>query len=103
MICNNHTSHFEDSCDQCKIEYFSLKGLVKSNDSVYSVERNSHVQSNSFKYKEFSEEKAKDLYQKLFLYYIKKTTTESEASKRAKKIIKLQCLKRQITPWSWLD
>lgn len=102
MKCTLHNDHFDDSCEECKNEYMLLKGLVKTDNSIFSIDGNPQTQTNVIKYKEFSEEKAKILYQKLFLYYVTRTETESDASKRAKKIIKIQCLKRGISPWDWL-
>lgn len=53
-------------------------------------------------YKEFTEEKAKQLYEKLFIFYLKKYKDEQEASKKAKRIIKKQCQLRNIDPWNWI-
>lgn len=103
MICKLHRDKFNDSCDDCKNEYLLLKGFVKSNNSICSIDNNSKTEKELNKYKEFSEERAKDLYQKLFLYYVKKTENESEANKRAKNIIKLQCAKHNVRPWTWLN
>ncbi|HSF00141.1 MAG TPA: hypothetical protein VLA48_04530 [Nitrososphaeraceae archaeon] len=53
-------------------------------------------------YKEFTEEKAKELYEKLFIFYLKKNKNEQEVSKKAKRIIKKQCQLRNIEPWDWI-
>ncbi|HEX5982199.1 MAG TPA: hypothetical protein VFY77_05995, partial [Nitrososphaeraceae archaeon] len=53
-------------------------------------------------YKEFTEEKAKQLYEKLFLYYLKKFKDEKDASNKAKSIINKQCHIRNIKPWNWI-
>jgi hypothetical protein len=53
-------------------------------------------------YKEFTEEKAKQLYEKLFIFYSKNYQDEKEVSNRAKEIIKKQCRLRNIDPWEWV-
>ena len=44
-------------------------------------------------YKEFTEEKAKQLYEKLFIFYLKNNKDEKKFSKKAK---------RNIEPWNWI-
>ena len=53
-------------------------------------------------YKEFTEEKAKELYEKLFIFYLKNNKDENEVAKKAKRIIKKQCQLRNIEPWNWI-
>ena len=54
-------------------------------------------------YKEFTEERAKKLYEEIFLQYLKKgNISEAESIERSKKIIRKQCLMRNIEPWSWV-
>ena len=54
-------------------------------------------------YKEFTEERAKKLYEEVFLQYLKKgNISEAESIERSKKIIRKQCLMRNIEPWSWV-
>jgi hypothetical protein len=54
------------------------------------------------RYKEFTEEKAKQLYEKLFIFYLKNNNDEKEVSKKVKGIIKKQCQLRNIEPWEWV-
>jgi hypothetical protein len=54
------------------------------------------------KYKEFTEERAKRLYEELMLQYLKTGINEIEADKKAKAIIKTQCNIRQMPFWPWL-
>jgi hypothetical protein len=54
------------------------------------------------KYKEFTEDRAKMLYEELLLQYLKSGTNETEADKKAKAIIKKQCRIRRIQFWPWL-
>jgi len=56
----------------------------------------------SKKYKEFTEERAKTLYQELLLQYIKSGTSEVEANLKAKAIVKKQCSIRGMPFWPWL-
>ena len=54
-------------------------------------------------YKEFNEDRAKKLYEEIFLQYIKKgNISEAESINRSKTIIKRQCEIRGIKPWSWI-
>jgi len=53
-------------------------------------------------YKEFTEEKAKQLYEKLFIFYLKNSKDEKEVATKAKNIIKKQCHLRNIDPWEWV-
>jgi hypothetical protein len=54
------------------------------------------------KYKEFTEERAKRLYEELMLQYLETGIIEIEADKKAKAIIKKQCSIRRMPFWSWL-
>ncbi len=54
------------------------------------------------KYKEFTEERAKKLYEELLLQYLKSGTEEMEAAAKAKAIIKKQCSIRGLAFWPWL-
>ena len=54
------------------------------------------------KYKEFTEERAKKLYEELLLQYLKSGASEVEADQKAKAIIKKQCNLRKMPFWSWL-
>ena len=52
--------------------------------------------------KELTEEKAKQLYEKVLIFYLKNSKDEQEVSKKAKRIIKKQCQLRNIDPWDWI-
>lgn len=54
------------------------------------------------KYKEFTEERAKKLYEGLLLQYLKGGLSEVEADKKAKAIIRKQCSIRGMTLWPWV-
>ena len=54
------------------------------------------------KYKEFTEERAKKLYEELMLQYLKSGTGEVEADRKAKAIIRKQCNIRSMPFWSWI-
>jgi hypothetical protein len=53
------------------------------------------------KYKEFTEERAKKLYEELMLQYLKSGASELEADRKAKAIIRKQCRIRGMPFWSW--
>jgi hypothetical protein len=53
-------------------------------------------------YKEFTEERAKRLYEQLMLQYLETGINEIEADKKAKAIIKKQCTMRRMPFWPWL-
>ncbi len=54
------------------------------------------------KYKEFTEERAKKLYEELLLQYLKNGIGENEAAKKAKAIIRKQCSIRGMPFWPWV-
>jgi len=101
--CSIHTDFFDDSCDVCKKEYGELKGLntsdANNSQSSYNKDKN---QDNNKKYKEFTEERAKQLYEDLLLQYLKSSSYEIEAAEKAKGIIKKQCKIRDIQLWPWV-
>ena len=99
--CRYHRFFFNQKCETCRHEYLLLKGLelkenwiIRSKDEVSKAERPD--------YKQFSEVRAKELYERLFIYYLKKTGNEYDASNKAKTIIRKQCNMRNLTHWSWL-
>jgi hypothetical protein len=53
------------------------------------------------KYKEFTEERAKKLYEELMLQYLKGGLSETEADRKAKAIIRKQCSIRGMPFWPW--
>jgi hypothetical protein len=55
------------------------------------------------KYKEFTEERAKRLYEDLLLQFLSSSNyNEFEASEKARSIIRKQCQLRNMPSWSWL-
>ena len=101
VSCSKHILFFSNDCEICKKEYCLMKGL---NEDRKLTQQNVIVSKDKKQncYKEFTEERAKQLYEKLFIFYSKKNKDEKEASKRAKEIIKKQCLLRNIDPWKWV-
>jgi len=53
------------------------------------------------RYKEFTETRAKKLYEELMIQYLK-NYTDTEAAEKARNIIKEQCRIRGIPYWSWI-
>ncbi len=102
--CNIHKFFFDWSCDLCKEEYIDLKGIEKinlENDDKANIrkEQNKKIKN----YREFNEERAKKLYEEIFLQYLKKgNISEEESINRSKTIIRKQCEMRGIEPWSWV-
>jgi hypothetical protein len=82
---------FDDSCATCKQEYLEMKSFDTLAES-----------QGIKKYKEFTESRAKKLYEDLMLQYLKTGVDEIEANKKAKAIIRKQCSIRRIPYWSWL-
>lgn len=76
-------------CKTCKQEYLDMKSAAEPN------------QENK-KYKEFTEERAKKLYEELLLQYLKNGIGENEADKKAKAIIRKQCNIRGMPFWPWV-
>lgn len=87
--CPVHTEFFDDSCDACKQEYMEMKGVGE-------------LVLEDKKYKEFTEERAKMLYQELMLQYLKSGSGEIDADRKAKAIIRKQCNIRGMPFWSWI-
>jgi hypothetical protein len=100
--CSIHTDFFNDSCSTCKKEYVELKGLNESNADNYKSSYDNDKDDNNKKYKEFTEERAKRLYEDLILQYLKSSSSEIEAVEKAKGIIRKQCRIRDIPFWSWI-
>jgi len=98
--CTVHIDFFDDDCADCRSEYADLKGihdipLIKDKSNLrFARDKN--------KYKDFTEERAKRLYEQLMLQYIGKSVSEQEAAERAKMIIRKQCMIRGIQLWSWV-
>ena len=88
----------------CKEEYNVLKGtntIKPENSDITDVKKEKDAKSKS--YKEFNEERAKKLFEEVFIQYIKKgTMSEEESLNRSKMIIRKQCELRGIEPWAWI-
>ena len=79
-----------------------MKGIAQTTPSNEDNQRDKATSSNIEKYKEFSEERAKKLYEELLVQYLKKGCNEIEAAERAKRIIRKQCSMRGISLWNWI-
>ena len=101
VSCLKHQKFFDETCEMCKKEYLFVKGL-EDKDGFIINKNIGESQKNPSVYKEFTEEKAKQLYEKLFLYYLKNLKDETNASSKAKSIIAKQCHLRNINPWNWI-
>ncbi len=101
--CTAHTDFFDDLCSDCKKEYKEMKHIPdKTNidkDAHTVIHENVGLHK---KYKEFTEERAKQLYEKLFIQYLKSSSNEMESAEKAKGIIRKQCSIRGIPYWSWI-
>ncbi|MGA7368528.1 MAG: hypothetical protein WBX01_05315 [Nitrososphaeraceae archaeon] len=98
--CTVHSDFFDDNCVECKREYADLKGHDHLSQVTKKVRRRtSKVRSSS--YKEFTEERAKKLYEDLILQYLGKDIGELEAAERARAIIRKQCIVRGTKVWPW--
>ena len=106
--CKVHEFFFDWNCHLCKEEYNILKGkdricIVNDNDKTNKRYTNREKNVKLKRYKEFDEERAKKLYQDIFLQYLKRGgMSEEESITRSKMIIREQCEIRGIKPWSWI-
>src|SRR5215210_2368254 len=103
-ICDIHKFFFDWSCHICKEEYHDLKGtnIIKSENHDDINYKKSAKKRGQKTYKEFNEERAKKLFEEIFLQYLKKgDISEEESINRSKTIIRKQCKLRGIEPWSW--
>ena len=103
--CCIHTGFFDETCTRCKKEYSELKGLNELNFYYNTSHSNNNVDNDinrKRKYKEFTEERAKKLYEELILQYLKKSCNEKEAAEKAIAIIRKQCRMRDMPFWSWI-
>ena len=102
--CSVHTHFFDDNCIECKKEYREMKEIVQStlSNEDNQCDKATRVHYNIEKYKEFSEERAKKLYEELLVQYLKSGRNEIEAAERAKRIIRKQCSMRGISLWNWV-
>ncbi len=99
--CEIHKDFFNESCKYCEGEYAELKGHFRGSNGVTHV----IASVNTKKYKEFSEDRAKKLYEELLLEFLKSPYKlgEVEAARKARSIIKKQCLLRGLPMWQWLE
>lgn len=100
--CTVHPDFFDDTCAECKKEYADLKGLNDNFQQTTNVRRKSSIVKLS-NYKEFTEERAKKLYEELILQYINKGLDGPKAAERARIIIRRQCMLRGIEVWPWVE
>jgi hypothetical protein len=101
VSCLKHPEFFDETCKMCKKEYLFVKGLEEKDGFI--INKNiGESQGKQSIYKELTEEKAKQLYEKLFLYSLKNLKDEKNASNKAKSIIAKQCYLRNIKPWKWV-
>ena len=99
-ICHVHKNFFDWNCNDCKEEYRDLKGTNLIDEKLHMKKI---TDANKDNYKEFTEDRAKKLYEDLFLQYLKKgNMSEEESIERSKSIIRKQCSLRNIKPWSWV-
>jgi hypothetical protein len=99
--CTVHSDFFDNNCAECKREYADLKG----HDDFSQMPKKEGRQTPEIKfsnYKEFTEERAKKLYEDLILQYLGKEIGELEAAERARAIIRKQCTMRGIKVWPWV-
>lgn len=101
ISCLEHQNFFDDKCEICKKEYLFIKGLEEKGTIIVTKDVTAN-KAKQFPYKDFTEEKAKQLYETLFLYYLKNLKDEKDASIKAKSIIIKQCHIRNIRPWNWI-
>jgi hypothetical protein len=100
--CKIHVDFFDEKCLDCKQEYAELKGHVLSEGN--DDHGNQKTLSYPKKYKDFSEGRAKRLYEQLLIQFLSPpdSLTEVDAARKACSIIKKQCLIRGIPIWEWL-
>jgi hypothetical protein len=99
--CTVHLDFFDNDCAECKREYADLKGHHDISEQIKEERRQSSIVKFS-NYKEFTEERAKKLYEELILQYMAKEIGELEAAERARVIIRKQCMMRGIEVWPWV-
>jgi hypothetical protein len=100
--CTIHADFFDDRCSECKKEYNEMKGIpdkpISDKNGSSSIHNNPMVHK---KYKEFTEVRAKKLYEELIIQYLK-SSNEAEAAEKARSIIRKQCKIRGMSYWSWI-
>jgi hypothetical protein len=100
VSCSVHTHFFDDHCIECKKEYREMKGIVEQELTPSNENDKSNKATRALlypkigKYKEFTEECGKKLYEELIF---KKGCNEIEASEKSRRIIRKQCSVRGIS------
>ena len=84
------------------MEYADLKGHNDILPQTRNVRRKSSIVTLS-NYKEFTEERAKKLYEELILQYMNKGLDGLKAAERARMIIRKQCMVRGFEAWPWVE
>lgn len=101
--CNIHKTFFDQDCHDCKLEYAELKGFNQPDDNGQEQAKTSNKSKTKREFKEFSEQRAKKLYEELLIQFLRtKSMDEYEAASRARQIIRKQCAIRGIEVWDWL-
>ena len=101
--CDIHKNFFAEGCYDCKLEYAELKGFNQPDDQGLGKGKTSNKLRTKREYKEFSEQRAKKLYEELLIQFLRtKSMDENEAASRARQIIRKQCAIRGIEAWNWL-
>ncbi|HEX9677592.1 hypothetical protein [Nitrososphaera sp.] len=90
MTCIIHPDFFDDNCEMCRQEYLEMK---KAGEPAPAKEK---------RYKEFTEERAKKLYEEILLQYLKSGLGDAEAAGKAQAVVRKQCDIRGIPHWPWL-
>lgn len=90
MTCTIHLDFFDDDCEMCRREYLEMK---KADEPAPGKEK---------RYKEFTEERARKLYEEVLLQYLKSGVGDVEAAGRARAVVRKQCDIRKMSYWSWL-
>lgn len=97
--CAIHKDYFDDQCTECRNEYKEMKGISDKPTGKNNSSNPGPVAQK--RYKEFTEIRAKKLYEELMIQYLK-NYTEVESAEKARNIIKEQCRIRGIPYWSWI-
>ena len=100
--CTVHTDFFDHRCSECKKEYNEMKGIPDK--QISDKNGSSFIHNNPIrhkKYKEFTEVRAKKLYEELIIQYLK-SSNDAEAAEKARSIIRKQCKIRGMPCWSWI-
>jgi len=90
MTCTIHLDFFDDSCEMCRQEYLEMK---KAGEPAPEKEK---------RYKEFTEGRARKLYEEVLLQYLKSGLSDVEAAGKARAVVRRQCDIRKMPYWSWL-